>query len=360
MTSVWSEEQRLRISTVLTDCVEQLTALGRIMPRSSKRHPPAEPPTEVVTVDVGEMQLQVKVLCPAEAEGEAGAVQKDGPPSPDKLAKVQRDRQFLAQVITNVSEELQKSGTFHTLLETVGRERKKKAHLQDLIHREEEGRIKMKTLQRQLMDIRKEKALELQKRDEMIAHLKDQLQEMKARTCLEKKYVKNSSELLMYQGQKFNAHKEKQLEDEIKHLHDKIEEEKQVHAEIENFLKENQTQLVQKLEMWMERYETETDIKQKELNSLKTNKANNLAYFQELSKTYRENEQVVITDRLEKEEQRRLQEKEEMERKAIVKIQAWWRGTCVRHGLGPYSKGTKGPKGGKGGKEKKSKKEKKK
>ncbi|XP_018604362.1 dynein regulatory complex protein 9 isoform X2 [Scleropages formosus] len=352
MSSPWPREQQLRLSTVLMDCVEQLTALGRIMLHSGRACPAAGPPSEIVTVDVGEMQVQVKVLCPAEGEG---AKPKDCPPSPEKLVKVQRDRQFVAQVISDVAEELRESGTFHTLLETVGRERKKAAHLQDLIRREEEGRGKMKALQRQLLDIRKEKALELQKREEMIAHLKDQLQQMKAKTTLEKKYVKNSSELMVYQGQKFNAHKEKQLEDDIKHLQEKIKEEKRVHKEMEGFLKEHQTQLVQKLEMWMERYDTETDIKQKELNSLKTNKANNLAYFQELCKTYQESEQVVITDRLEKEEQRRLQEKEERERKAAVKIQAWWRGTCVRQGLGPYGKGTKGPKGSKGSKDKKTK-----
>uniref|UniRef100_A0A8C9S1F8 Dynein regulatory complex protein 9 n=1 Tax=Scleropages formosus TaxID=113540 RepID=A0A8C9S1F8_SCLFO len=309
MSSPWPREQQLRLSTVLMDCVEQLTALGRIMLHSGRACPAAGPPSEVST-----------------------AARVCGIP-----------RQFVAQVISDVAEELRESGTFHTLLETVGRERKKAAHLQDLIRREEEGRGKMKALQRQLLDIRKEKALELQ-REEMIAHLKDQLQQMKAKTTLEKKYVKNSSELMVYQGQKFNAHKEKQLEDDIKHLQEKIKEEKRVHKEMEGFLKEHQTQLVQKLEMWMERYDTETDIK-----ALPPCKQT-ASVFQ-----YQESEQVVITDRLEKEEQRRLQEKEERERKAAVKIQAWWRGTCVRQGLGPYGKGTKGPKGSKGSKDKKTK-----
>ena len=50
----------------------------------------------------------------------------------------------------------------------------------------------------------------------MTAHLKDQLQEMKVKTSLERKYVKSNTELLVYQGQKLNTHKEKQLDDERK------------------------------------------------------------------------------------------------------------------------------------------------
>ena len=51
--------------------------------------------------------------------------------------------------------------------------------------REEEGRKRVRLLQRQLQDVRKEKETELQQRNEMIAHYKDQLQEMKAKTNME-------------------------------------------------------------------------------------------------------------------------------------------------------------------------------
>ena len=51
--------------------------------------------------------------------------------------------------------------------------------------REEEGRKRVKSLQKALVEVRKEKEIELQQRNEMIAHLKDQLQEMKAKTNME-------------------------------------------------------------------------------------------------------------------------------------------------------------------------------
>ena len=43
-------------------------------------------------------------------------------------------------------------------------------------HREQDGRKRVRELQKQLLDIKKEKEMEIQQRNEMISHLKDQLQ----------------------------------------------------------------------------------------------------------------------------------------------------------------------------------------
>ncbi|XP_045580271.1 dynein regulatory complex protein 9 isoform X2 [Salmo salar] len=320
----------LRLCTVLQDCAAQLSVLGHIMPDSYRGRPEAD---KFVSADIGqvleqqkgaEQNLKAARQFERESRGLSDATRElhrsqkelnrtleENPLSPDNLAKVQRDR-------------------------------------------EEGGRQRTKALQRQLLDIRKEKTLELQRREEMTAHLKDQLQEMKAKTGLERKYVKSSAELLVYQGQKINTHSEKQLEDEIRLQQERLEEERRVHMEMETFLKEHQTSLGEKLEVWMERYERDMEDKQQELNSLRNNKANNLSQLQELAKKYRDSEQVVIEDRMEKEALRRKLEKEHMERDAATKIQSWWRGTLVRRGLGPYKKGKK-PKSKEGKKGKKKK-----
>nr|XP_046153755.1 dynein regulatory complex protein 9 isoform X2 [Oncorhynchus gorbuscha] len=359
----------LRLCTVLQDCAAQLSVLGHIMPDTYRGRPEAD---KFVSADIGQVLEQQKgaeqnLKAARQFERESGRLSdatrelhrsqkelnrtlEENPLSPDNLAKVQRDRQFVAHVIADVLAELQERGTFHSLLFAVGEEKRRKANLLDIIIREEGGRRRTKALQRQLLDIRKEKTLELQRREEMTAHLKDQLQEMKAKTGLERKYVKSSAELLVYQGQKINTHSEKQLEDEIRQ--ERLEEERRVHMEMETFLKEHQTSLGEKLEVWMERYERDMEDKQQELNSLRNNKANNLSQLQELAKKYRDSEQVVIEDRMEKEALRRKLEKEHMERDAATKIQSWWRGTLVRRGLGPYKKGKK-PKEGKKGKKKK-------
>ena len=59
---------------------------------------------------------------------------------------------------------------------------------------EAQARRDLRQLTRQLQNTRKDKEQEIHEMTEMIAHLKDQLQEMKAKTNLEGKYVKKSAD----------------------------------------------------------------------------------------------------------------------------------------------------------------------
>ena len=81
--------------------------------------------------------------------------------------------------------------------------------------REEEGRKRVRLIQRQLVEVRKEKETELQQRNEMIAHLKDQLQEMKAKTNMEGKYIKKRAEVSVAQTSKRCNMEEKEMREEI-------------------------------------------------------------------------------------------------------------------------------------------------
>ena len=85
-------------------------------------------------------------------------------------------RSFLERVLLGTLMELSNSGRFETLVEAVKQEKQRKAMLQETILKEEAGRKRMKLLQRQLTDVKKEKEIAIQERNEMIAHLKDQLQ----------------------------------------------------------------------------------------------------------------------------------------------------------------------------------------
>ncbi|XP_075794301.1 dynein regulatory complex protein 9 isoform X3 [Pelodiscus sinensis] len=262
--------------------------------------------------------------------------EKQSAVSSDNLRKVQSDRQYACEVIAETLQEMQISGTFQSLLQAVQREEERKSNFHTVIIREQEGRKAIKSLQKQLQDVKKEKDLELQNRNEMIAYLKDQLQEMKAKTDMESRYVKKDTELQVYQTQKKCSSAESELFVEIEKLRVKTDEETRVHVEIENFLRQQQMKLEEKLEYWMEKYEKDTEAKQQELNALKASKANDLAALQELAKKCRLFEQVIIEDRVEKEAARRKIEQDASELKSVKKLQAWWRGTMVRRNIGPY------------------------
>ncbi|XP_037764725.1 dynein regulatory complex protein 9 isoform X2 [Chelonia mydas] len=349
---VFSPLEAVQICAVLEDCLDQLAILGYIMPVSYEGR------TDISNIDAQEIseitksqkELGVKFeqLMSAKSENrptvpseslkftELGQqlqetsgdlkranhlfsrAAKQSAVSSDNLRKVQADRQYVSDVIADTLQEMQTSGTFQSLLQAVQREEEKKFNFYTTIIREEEGRKEIKSLQKQLQDVKKEKDLELQNRNEMIAYLKDQLHEMKAKTDMESRYVKKDTELQIYQTQKKCSNAESDLLNEI----EKLEE---------------------KLEYWMEKYEKDTESKQQELNTLKASKANDLAALQELAKQCRLFEQVMIEDRVEKEAARRKVEQDALELKSVKKLQAWWRGTMVRHNIGPY-KAIKKPK----------------
>lgn len=383
------------ITTVLEDTVDQLAVLGKIMPHTFEGRTDAN---EMVGDEIGKIidnqkQLENKYegLMSKRAELRAGgrkgdasrlkatdeeigsvvggirhATQtftkslKQSPPTPDNLAKMQTDRQFLQDVLSEAMEELNLEKTFMSLVHSVTSERDKKAELQNTILKEEEGRKRIRSLQRQIQNVKVELEEEIQQRNEMIAHLKDQLQEMKAKTSMEGKYVQKDAEVAISQVQKRCMLSEKQLRDEIELIKKKIDEEIRVNQEIEQYLKTHQAELEEKVDYWMEKYDTDVDEKTHQLDVLKGSKADDLAKLHELTKLYADYEQVVVKDRIEKEKIRRLQEQELEELKSTVKLQSWWRGIMVRKQLGPYSKKKKkkGKKGKKGSGKKKGKKKK--
>ncbi|MEE6509641.1 hypothetical protein FKM82_027100 [Ascaphus truei] len=171
-----------------------------------------------------------------------------------------------------------------------------------------------------------------QSRSELIAHLKDQLQEMKAKTGMEGKYVQKDTELQVSQTQKKCSIAESQLQTEFQKIKCRMDEEIRVHVEIENFLRQHQQELEEKLEYWMEKYDKDTEAKQAELTALKTSRANDLTLLQELAKQYKDFEKVIIEDRMEKEKTLLQKKQEKMELMSAIKLQAWWRGMMVRKG----------------------------
>nr|XP_019579228.1 PREDICTED: IQ domain-containing protein G isoform X1 [Rhinolophus sinicus] len=353
----------LRISAVLEDTIDQLSILKYIMPVQY------EIKQSTSMKKIKEMNLEEKSLDQIPAVSGTSKIPsafllKEEPKLPEirqggqfankmqdlffknparetimtteTLKKIQIDRQFLSDVITDTMQELQNSGTFTSLLKALSKERENKMHFYDIIAREEEGRKKIKSLQKQFHNVKKERQVEIQSQNEYIAYLKDQLQEMKAKTNMEDRYMKKNTELQISQTQKKCNRTEELLLEEIEKLRLKTEEENRIHTEIETFLKKEQQKLEEKLEFWMEKYDKDTEMKQNELNALKSAKASDLAHLQELAKTLREYEQVIIEDRMEKEKSRKKQEQEILELKSIIKLQAWWRGTVVRKEIGSF------------------------
>ncbi|XP_073709399.1 dynein regulatory complex protein 9 isoform X1 [Misgurnus anguillicaudatus] len=326
---------------VLQDCADQLSVLDNIM----------RPGADTRSIRKFNLKTAEQGLKDGSSLSDIRSQEQlrfESPLTPADLVKVQVDRQFVSEVINGLIVELWEKNTFQSLFSAVEEERKIKAQLLDILMRDEERRIRIKTLQKQLLDICKEKTEECERLKESIAHLRHQVENTRMKTECQRTFVKSCTQQLVCQGQKTNSHIEKELEDEVMMTVKKTKEEEKVSMESEAFLKSQHAGLQEQMQYWTTRYEKDLETKEQELTALRNKKANNLAQLHELSKKCRDMQQVIIEDRRQKEEMRVQLETEQRERDAAIKIQSWWRGTVVRRGLGSPKKADKSkPKKGK-------------
>ncbi|KFQ56168.1 IQ domain-containing protein G, partial [Nestor notabilis] len=359
--------EALLFTAVLENCVDQLSILGYIMPVSCEgktdlSHAGIQEVKEIVeaqkeldsyyqeSAKQGSRETVTSMsLKSIEHKQQLGKTEelkstchlskramKHSALSIESLRKIQADRQYASNVITATMKKMQESGTFNSLTEANEREKGKKSKFHDVLIREKEGKKQINSLEKQLQDIKKQTEIELKSRDAMILYLKDELQEMKAKMSMESSYVKKSTDLQFHEIQKKCSNAENVLDKEIQKLKSKTDEEIRIHTEIEDFLRQNLKKVEEKLEYWVDKYENDTDAKDKELDALKALKANNLEILQGLAKECQTFEKTIITDRAEKDAKRKQIEQDALELKSTLKLQSWWRGTMVRKNLGPY------------------------
>ncbi|XP_045358359.1 dynein regulatory complex protein 9 isoform X2 [Leopardus geoffroyi] len=313
----------LRISAVLEDTTDQLSILNYIMPVQYERR------QSVNMKKNKEINFEGKTLEKLSDDPKTSKITSPFLPKEEtKLPEIRQGSQ-LANGFNKTQDLVFKKPIRQTIMSM---ETLKKIQ----VDREEKGRKQIRSLQKQLLNVKRERQAEVQSRNEYIAHLKDQLQEMKAKTNLENRYMKRNTELQISQTQKKCNRTEELLLEEIEKLRLKTEEENRIHMEIETFLRKEQQKLEEKLEFWMEKFDKDTEMKQNELNALKSAKASDLAHLQDLAKMIREFEQVIIEDRIEKEKTRKKIEQDHLELKSVLQLQAWWRGTMVRRELGGF------------------------
>ncbi|NWH70967.1 DRC9 protein, partial [Piaya cayana] len=355
-------------TAVLENCVNQLSILGCIMPVSYRGKPDLSHTSSQEIKEIIETQKELDInnqelTSARQGSGErvtstplksiahkqqwgktedlksvhhlSSRAKKQSVLSIESLEKIQADWQYASDIIADTMKKLQESGTFNSLTGANERKEAKKSKFYDDLIRSEEGKKEIKALKEQLQVVKKETETELQNRDDMIACLQDELQKMKAKTDMERCYMKKSTDIQIYQTQKQHSNADNVLDKEIQKLRRETEEENRVHTKTQNVLRNHYKIVGEKAECWVDN-ENDVDAKEKELDDLKASKANNLEIMQRIAKECLTFEETIIRDRAEKEAERRKLERDALELKSILKLQSWWKGTMVRRYLGPY------------------------
>lgn len=190
----------------------------------------------------------------------------------------------------------------------------------------------------------------LLKCDEKIFDLENEIKEVEIENALKYDLV------IKWEGSRFEQ-TESRFKEELSKLQGKIdkaksgyEKEMRIYNEVETFTNYEIQRLQKSSAEWDERYQRECSQLDEQIKTAKVQIVNTQDQIQSWREIFiRRNIEIqsYLQLRAQKEESRRL-EKQKWD--SAVRIQAWWRGTMFRNGLGPWRKKKKATKKAKGGK----------
>lgn len=282
---------------------------------------------------------------------------KGNPNIAENLSKIQTERSNLQNLLSKTLRELREN-SFSTLTTTVEEEKARNDMILEVIAKEKEVSAAVKKLQEDLANERQQHEAEVEERNEIIAKLKEELQEVRTKSAIETKYLQKESRARLQSLNRIYGQSTSDLDESIWRVRKQLEIEVRANKESEEFLKRKQQQLQHEIQTWMQKYDTDTEEMDRELEQLKASRAEDLVKLNDYTERYTKE----MEEKARREEEARIRaemealRKQEEERNtwAATKVQALWRGYLARKAAsgGKGKKGKKG-KGGKGGKKKK-------
>ncbi|EDS29951.1 conserved hypothetical protein [Culex quinquefasciatus] len=268
------------------------------------------------------------------------------------LVKLKNDISNLRKLLSDTHVEMAEYGTFETLQTFMDNDIQSEKEEHQLIRDSILNDKKLKVLQARLDGETKEKRSLLKQLDDEIFDLETRAQETKVENDVKSRLVQKWEATRHEQAQFVIGNKENGLLNSSKKTRDDIDRELRLKSEIDVYINYCIDQINDKISFWTDKY-------QREVKAFDADIARHRDHTAELKVKYEE--MVILYKHREKEikicaESRKEREKQmafaDMQLRSAIKIQAWWRGTMVRKGLGPFKKKKKSkpPKASKKGK----------
>ncbi|XP_021937543.1 IQ domain-containing protein G isoform X2 [Zootermopsis nevadensis] len=248
----------------------------------------------------------------------------------------------LEEVLHIVMDELTFQNSFKTLVEISKFEEQKQSEEAELRSIEKKNVKKINNLHMMLKTEFKKGMDELNERHDTVARLKDQIQETLFMNDLKFKYVSKWEAARIEQNCERLSLSEKILEDQLTDLKDNIDMEMRCHVEIEMYMKHATTNLEKEIKNWMEKYGSELEERAADCQKLQAKRAVTCKELEDLLSLYQQHQNEIDAYLAHKEKEAAKAAHEAHLYCMATVIQAWWRGTMVRRGLGPYKKSKKG------------------
>ena len=269
---------------------------------------------------------------------------KGNPNIAENLSKIQTERSNLQNLLSKTLRELREN-SFSTLTTTVEEEKARNDMILEVIAKEKEVSASVKKLQEDLSSERHQHEAEVEERNEIISKLKEELQEVRTKSAIETKYLQKESRARLQSLNRIYGQSTSELDEQIWKVRKQLDIEVLANRESEEFLKRKQQLLQQEIQKWMQRYDHDTEEQEKELDTLKASRAEDLVKLNDYTERYTKE----MEEKARREEEARIRaemealRKQEEERNAwaATRVQALWRGYLARKA----ASGGKGKKG---------------
>ncbi|EDV43893.1 uncharacterized protein Dana_GF18708 [Drosophila ananassae] len=214
----------------------------------------------------------------------------------------------------------------------------------------QESKDELKQLREALDTEKRDTKAKLEDLEERIADTKYKLRCVSRVNDLEYSLVQRWEEGRLAQGTIWGENAERAYLRDILDLKQRIAREERVSCELRSFRQREIQDMRQQIEEWKERYVSEMRRVERETEAWELRILEQKKLLVRHREIFAERMSFVQEYRAQKAEEQRLHDLQVHRINCAVRLQAWWRGTMVRRGLGPFKKK---PKRGKKGKPKK-------
>nr|XP_029716951.1 dynein regulatory complex protein 9 [Aedes albopictus] len=272
------------------------------------------------------------------------------------LVKLKNDISNLRKLLSDTHVEMAEHGSFETLQTFMDNDIQSEMEEHQLIRDSILNEKKLRALQSQLDGETRERKSMLKQLNDEIFDLETRAQDTKVENDVKTRLVQKWENTRHEQARIVIEGKESTLIKSSKEARDNIDRELRLRSEIDVYINYCIDQINDKISFWMDKYQREIKAFDGDITRHKENIAELKVKYEEMVILYKHREKeikICAESRKEREKQKAFANKQH--RSAIV-IQAWWRGTMVRKGLGPFKKKKKSKppksskKGGKKGK----------
>ncbi|KAG7481077.1 hypothetical protein MATL_G00062950 [Megalops atlanticus] len=228
-------------------------------------------------------------------------------------------------------------------------EQERSHYMQELSLRHRNNMEMVSKLEEEVAAATKDKDAEISKRNEQIRKLKSSLMQMEKQSEEFVTRMQQDAEKQNLSDRKTSEGRCAHMQQEANQLHGQFNNLIAENREVEMTLRKKKSKVETEIENWVQKYDTDMEEKQTELEELSTFYTQETEELQDLEEHYAvlelEYNQIMEERRL-AQEQREEEERELviMHHNAVV-IQAYWRGFKVRKAMKSKSKGKKGKKG---------------